>query len=78
MLSRTVHFFGADFDLPGTFFCFCSTCLFVTFRTSFDVADRNIILLYSGMASKFFRSGDPMIIPRNIISKPASVGGKFP
>ena len=37
---------------PAHFFCFCNTCLFVTFRTSFCVADLNIILLYSGIASK--------------------------
>ena len=29
------------------FFCFCNTCLFVTFRTSSDVVGPNIILLYS-------------------------------
>ena len=40
---------------PAHFFCFCNTCLFVTFRTSFGVAGPNIILIYSGMASKFIR-----------------------
>ena len=46
-------FYCATSDLPTTFFCFCNTCLFVTFRTSLGVAGSNIILLYSGcMASK--------------------------
>ena len=34
------------------FFCFCNTCLFVSFGTSLGVAGPNIILLYSGMVSK--------------------------
>ena len=59
----TAHFYAvtnrtfcdAAFDLPSTFFCFCNTCLFVTFRTFSSVADRNIILLYSGMVSKSIR-----------------------
>ena len=55
MLSRTVYFFGAASDLPSTFFCFCNTCLFITFRTSSGVDGPNIMLLYSRMASKFIR-----------------------
>ena len=51
MLSLTVHFYWHRFCLPSTFFCFCNTCSFVTCRTSFGVADPNIILLYSGVAS---------------------------
>ena len=54
--ARTYRtFYDAAFDLPSTFFCFFITCLFVTFRTSSDVADRNMFLLYSGMASKSIR-----------------------
>ena len=52
MLTRTVHFYSTASDLPSTFFCFCNTCLFVTFLTSFGVASPNIILLYNGMALK--------------------------
>ena len=55
MLARTVHFYGPAFDLPSTFFYFCNTCLFVTFRISSGVACPNIILLHSGMASKSIR-----------------------
>ena len=51
---RTI-FNDAAFDLPSTFFLFCNTCLFVTFRTSFGVPGPNIILLYNGMASKSIR-----------------------
>ena len=56
MLARTIHFLLAPFLIfPAHFFCFCNTWLFVTFRTSFGVADPNIILLYSGMGSKSIR-----------------------
>ena len=37
------------------FLWFCKTFLFVTFRTSSDVAGPDIILLYSGTASKSIR-----------------------
>ena len=52
-VTNRIFFIGTASDLPSTFFCFCNTCSFVTFRTSFGVAGSNIILLYSGMASKF-------------------------
>ena len=55
MLSRTVHFVTPLLIFQAHFFCFCHTCLFVTFRTTFDVAGPNIILFYSGMASKSIR-----------------------
>ena len=53
--ATRAFFIGATFDLPSTIFCFCNTCLFVTFRTYFGVAGPNIILLYNGMASKSIR-----------------------
>ena len=50
------HFLLAPFLIfPVHFFCFCNTCIFVKFRTSFGVAIPNIILLYIGMASKSIR-----------------------
>ena len=52
VVTKRILFIGTASDLPNTFFCFCNTCSFVTFRTSFSVAGPNIILLYSGMASK--------------------------
>ena len=55
MLTNRIFFIGIASDLPSTFFCFCNTCLFVTFRTSFGVAGPNIILLCSEMASKSMR-----------------------
>ena len=52
VLSRTVHFMPPFFIFQAHFFCFFNTCLF---RTSSDVTDRNIFLLYSDVASKSTR-----------------------
>ena len=37
-VTNRIFFISAAFDLPSIFFCFCNTCLFVTFRT-FGVAE---------------------------------------
>ena len=47
-----VHFMTPFLIFRIHLFCCCKTCLF---RTSSDVADRNIFLLYSGLASKSIR-----------------------
>ena len=52
MLAHTVRFYGAAIDLPNTFFLFLQHVFFRNIPNYFDVAERNIILLYSG-ASKF-------------------------
>ena len=53
--TRTVRFYGTALIFQVNFFCFCNTRLFVTSRTSFDVAGPNIILLCNDMGLKSIR-----------------------
>ena len=53
--GRYCTFLLAPLLISTHFFCFCHTCFFITFRTYLGVVAPNIILLYSGMASKSIR-----------------------